>query len=219
MKKIIFDLDGTLVDTVYNHTIAWKMAFNEYGWNVDTWKIHRKIGMASKLFVEMLAEDIGLKASEKEISHLKQRHTELFEEYFSYRKPLNGALHIIEYLNNKDIPYGIATSGTKPLINKSLDSLQLIDGIPLVFGNEVKNAKPAPDLFLKCMDKMSVKPDDCYVVGDSIWDIIAAHKAGISKPIGLLTGGTGSKELHDVGAFRIFKDLVELEKYLPELCT
>ncbi|HJO94912.1 MAG TPA: HAD family hydrolase [Victivallales bacterium] len=217
MKKLIFDLDGTLIDTVYNHTMSWKMAFNECGWNVDTWKIHRKIGMASRLFVEILAEDIGFKASEEEISHLKQRHTELFEEYFSYRKPLNGALNIFKYLNNNNISYGIATSGTKPLINKSLDSLQLSDGIPLVCGDEVVNTKPAPDLFLRCMEKMSVLPDDCYVVGDSTWDIIAAHNAGISKPIGLLTGGTGSKELHDAGAYKVYKDLVQLEKSLPEL--
>jgi HAD superfamily hydrolase (TIGR01509 family) len=134
------------------------------------------------------------------------------------RQPLPGARSLIDHLIKNGITFGIATSGSRPTIDDSLNALQLPDTIPVSEGSLVENAKPAPDLFLKCSQMLKTKPESCYVVGDSVWDILAAKRAKMTG-IALLTGGYGKEELHHAGAVRVYKDPEELKNSLFELIS
>jgi phosphoglycolate phosphatase-like HAD superfamily hydrolase len=114
------------------------------------------------------------------------------------------------------VPHGIATSGRRPEINASLDSLGIPPETIVVERGDVLRAKPAPDLFLNCQQRLHVPVDDCYVVGDAVWDLLAARRARMLC-IGLLSGGYGEDELTRAGAFRVYRDPTELHASLDEL--
>src|SRR5205085_941773 len=146
-RALIFDLDGTLVDTVYAHVFAWQRAFAEVGLPIDGWRIHRRVGMSGGLFARAAAREIGRPLSADEADALQQRHG---------------------------------------------------------------------DLFLTCADRLGVSPEDGYVVGDAVWDLLAARRAGMLS-VGLLSGGYGEDELNRAGAFRVYRDAAELRSSLDEL--
>src|SRR5258708_6904164 len=123
MKALIFDLDGTLVDTVYGHVFAWQRAFEEVGLPVDGWRIHRPVGMSGGLFTRAGTREIGRGLSEDEIKPLKARHAALFSELLPTRRALPGAVDLLRRLRELKIPHGIATSGSRPEIDKSLDAV------------------------------------------------------------------------------------------------
>ena len=216
MKALIFDLDGTLVDTVYAHIIGWQRTLAEAGMALEGWRIHRKIGMSGGLFTRAVGREIGREISPGEEAALLNRHGELFMQLLPERRPLPGAVELIHFLKSNEIPFGIATSGRRPEINTSLDVLGIGDDTVVVERGDVARAKPEPDLFLACQRRLGVATDDCYVVGDAVWDLLAARRAGMLS-IGLLSGGYGEDELMKASAFRVYRDPAELHRSLDEL--
>ena len=216
MPALIFDLDGTLVDTVYAHVFSWQRALAEAGMAVDGWRIHRRIGMSGGLFTRAIAREIGREITETEADALQQRHGELFHEFLPERTPLPGAVKLLRFLREAGVPHGIATSGRRPEIDASLEVLGVGAETVVVERGDVLRAKPAPDLFLNCQQRLGVPVDDCFVVGDAVWDLLAARRARMLS-IGLLSGGYGEDELTRTGAFRVYRDAEELQDSLDEL--
>jgi HAD superfamily hydrolase (TIGR01509 family) len=216
LRALIFDLDGTLVDTVYAHIFAWQRALAEAGMALEGWRIHRKIGMSGGLFTRAVARELGHDISPMEEAALLNRHGELFLELLPERRPLPGAVELINFLKSNKILFGVATSGRRPEINASLDVVGIGQETIIVERGDVARAKPEPDLFLACQQRLGVSVDDCYVVGDAVWDLLAARRAGMLS-IGLLSGGYGEDELSQAGAFRVYRDPAELHRSLDEL--
>ena len=216
MRALIFDLDGTLVDTVYAHVFAWQCAFAEAGMAIDGWRIHRRIGMSGGLFTRAAGRELGHELSPQEAAALQSRHGELFAQLLPKRRPLPGAVELLRFLRSNQIVFGIATSGNRPEIDASLDALEIDPGVLVVERGDVMRAKPEPDLFLACQQRLGVRVEDCYVVGDAVWDLLAARRAGMLS-IGLLSGGYGDDELSQAGAFRVYRDALELYHSLDEL--
>ena len=216
MRALIFDLDGTLVDTVYAHVFAWQRALLEFGSPVDGWRIHRRIGMSGGLFARAVAREIGRLLTDAEAEALQRRHGELFRELLPERRPLPGAVELLVDLRAGGVVHGIATSGRRPEIDRSLEALGIPASTVVVERGDVLRAKPEPDLFLACQERLGVTIGDCYVVGDAVWDLLAARRAGMLS-VGLLTGGYGEDELRSAGAFRVYRDAAELHDSLDEL--
>lgn len=216
MRALIFDLDGTLVDTVYAHVFAWQRALLESGVPVDGWRIHRRIGMSGGLFTRAVAREIGRELRDDEAEALQRRHGEIFREILPERRPLPGAVRLLAALRAAGIVHGIATSGRRPEIDLSLEALGIPETTVVVERGDVLRAKPEPDLFLNCQERLGVEAADCYVVGDAVWDLLAARRASMLS-VGLLTGGYGEDELRAAGAFRVYRDAEELHESLDEL--
>jgi len=216
LRAFIFDLDGTLVDTVYAHIFAWQSALAEAGMPLEGWRIHRKIGMSGGLFTRAVARELGREISPAEEESLEQRHGEVFRSLLPERRPLPGAVDLIGFLYANKILFGIATSGRRPEINRSLEVLNIREETVIVERSAVARAKPEPDLFLACQQRLSIAISECYVVGDAVWDLLAARRAGMLS-IGLLCGGYGEDELSQAGAFRVYRDPAELHRSLDEL--
>ncbi len=215
-RALIFDLDGTLIDTVYAHVFAWQRALAEAGLPIEGWRIHRRIGMSGGLFTRALARELGQPISEPEAEQLQGRHGELFRELLPERRPLPGAVALLAHLRDANVPVGIATSGRRPEIDASLEALGVGDDVVVVERGDVLRAKPEPDLFLACQERMGVQIRDVTVIGDAVWDLLAARRAGMLS-VGLLSGGYGEEELARAGAFRVYRDPAELDASLDEL--
>jgi HAD superfamily hydrolase (TIGR01509 family) len=213
---LIFDLDGTLVDTVYAHVFAWQRAFAEANVPIDGWRIHRRVGMSGGLFARAAAREAGREFSPDEVEALQRRHGELYRELLPERRPLPGAVQLLADLREHGVTHGIATSGRRPEIDASLEALGVPDDLVVVERGDVARAKPEPDLFLACAERLGMPPADCYVVGDAVWDLLAARRAGMLS-VGLLSGGYGEAELVAAGAYRVYRDAEELRESLDEL--
>ena len=216
MKSLIFDLDGTLVDTVYAHVFAWQRALDEAGLPIVGWRIHRRIGMSGGLFTRAVAREAGHALTDAEAEAIQRRHGELFRELLPERRPLPGARELLTFLRKEGVIHGIATSGRRPEIDASLDVLDVPPDMVVVERGDVLRAKPEPDLFLVCAERLGVEIRDCYVVGDAVWDLLAARRAGMLS-VGLLTGGYGEDELLSAGAFRVYRGADELLDAIDEL--
>jgi HAD superfamily hydrolase (TIGR01509 family) len=216
MRALLFDLDGTLVDTVYAHVFAWQQALDEAGLPVDGWRVHRRIGMSGGLFTRAVARETGQTLDAERTQQLQNRHGEIFRSLLPRPRPLPGAVALLHKLKSLGVPYGIATSGRRPEINPSLEILGVPADTVVIERNEVLRAKPEPDLFLACQERLGVSVHDCFVVGDAVWDLLAARRAGMLS-VGVLTGGYGEEELIRAGAFRVYRDTRELDESLDEL--
>ncbi len=216
VPALIFDLDGTLVDTVYAHVFSWQQALAEAGLPIDGWRIHRRIGMSGGLFARAVARELGRPLSVSETEALQKRHAELFEQLMPVSRPLPGAVELLQHLREAGIRHGVATSGARPLIDASLEVLLIGPETVVIERGDVARAKPEPDLFLACAERMKVSPQECYVVGDAVWDLLAARRAGMLS-VGLLSGGYGEDELTRAGAYRVYNDPAELDDSLDEL--
>jgi HAD superfamily hydrolase (TIGR01509 family) len=216
MPALIFDLDGTLVDTVYAHVFAWQRALAQCGLEIDGWRIHRRIGMSGGLFTRAVARELGRELTDEEAEAVQHRHGQLFRELLPERRPLPGAPELLADLRARDVTHGIGTSGRRPEIDASLEALGVPPGTVVVERGDVARAKPEPDLFVECARRLDAAPADCYVVGDAVWDLLAARRAGMLS-VGLLTGGYGSDELERAGAYRVYRDAAELHVSLDEL--
>ena len=216
MKAVIFDLDGTLVDTVYAHTLAWYRVLHEGGIHVEAWKIHRLIGMSGGLLTKAAGHEIGRDLAETEVEQLQTRHGQVYAELLPDRRPLPGAVDLLRYLRTARIAHGIATSGRRADVKASLAALEVGDDLVVVDRSDVARAKPEPDLFLACQERLKVGPEECYVIGDAVWDLLAARRASMLG-VGLLTGGYGEQELAQAGAYRVYRDPAELLSSIYQL--
>jgi HAD superfamily hydrolase (TIGR01509 family) len=213
---LIFDLDGTLVDTVYAHVFAWQRALDEAAMPIEGWRIHRRIGMSGGLFARAVAREVGRDLTTDEVEALQRRHGQIFRELVPERRPLPGAVELLAELRERGIVHGIATSGRRPEIDVSLEALGVGTETVVIARGDVARAKPEPDLFLAAQEALGVDAGDCYVVGDAVWDLLAARRARMLS-IGLLSGGYGEEELLGAGAFRVYQDAAELHRSLDEL--
>jgi HAD superfamily hydrolase (TIGR01509 family) len=209
MRAVIFDLDGTLVDSVYAHVFAWQRVLGEAGIHIEGWKIHRLIGMSGGLLTRAAAREIGRDLPEAEAEALQKRHGVVYKELLPVRRPLPGAIELLRHLRETRIAHGIATSGRRDDVKPSLAALEVPDDVVVVDRSDVERAKPEPDLFLACQSRLKVQPEECYVVGDAVWDLLAARRAGMLG-VGLLSGGYGEEELARAGAYRVYQDPAHL---------
>jgi HAD superfamily hydrolase (TIGR01549 family) len=212
----LFDLDGTLVDSVYQHVLAWREALESGGIRLAVWRIHRQIGMSGGLFVNALLRETGHRVSTQEAEQLQRVHAESFARYASQVRPLPGARELLEYLTKAGVPWAIATSGRMESARRTLTLLGIGDDAIVVTRDQVRHAKPDPDLFLAAAQRLDADITESVVVGDSVWDLLAATRAR-ALGIGLLSGGYGQEELERAGAYRVYKDPADLLLKLDEV--
>jgi HAD superfamily hydrolase (TIGR01549 family) len=212
----LFDLDGTLLDSVYQHVIAWREALQQVGINLAVWKIHRRIGMSGGLFVTALARELETDLDRETLAKLPGLHAEAYLRRFESVRPLPGAAELLATLTEHGVRWAIATSGVERYARPALALLGLSEDAPLVTRDQVRYAKPDPDLFLTAAEKIGVDIRDSMVVGDSVWDMLAAQRAR-ALGIGLLSGGYGREELIYSGAFRVYEDPRDLLLHLDEV--
>jgi HAD superfamily hydrolase (TIGR01509 family) len=212
----LFDLDGTLVDSVYQHVTAWHEALRVCGISLSVWRIHRRIGMSGGLFLSALQRETGLTLDQDTLAKLSALHQECYLKRVNNVVPLPGARELISVLADNRVPFAIATSGLRSVAGVGLGMLDLPDYVPIVTRDLVERAKPDPDLFLAAAEALGVDPGNSFVVGDSVWDLLAAQRAG-ALGIGLLSGGYGSEELQAAGAYRVYQDPADVLAHLEEV--
>jgi len=215
LPAFIFDLDGTLVDSVYQHVMAWHAALRACGFDLSIWRIHRRIGMSGGLMIRALARELDMPLDEATLNRLNDLHAEEFERRIPTISVLPGAPELLAELRELEIPYIIATSGKAQNARPMLKLLGREDE-KIITRDDVKRAKPDPDLFLTAAKVLHAKEVDAMVVGDSVWDMLAARRANFLG-VGLLSGGYGQQELEQAGAYRVYADPEEMRRHLDEL--
>jgi HAD superfamily hydrolase (TIGR01509 family) len=216
MHALLFDLDGTLVDTVYAHVLAWQRALDEVGVAVDGYRLHRHVGSSGELIIRFAQRQAGQALSADQAATVRRRHEELFRQIVPRPRALPGAVEAFRVLRAAGIPHAIATASYRPLIDASLEAVGVGPDVVVVEGKGVLHGKPEPDIFLASRERLNVPAAKCVVVGDAVWDHVAARRAGMPS-VGVLTGGYGEEELYHAGAFRVYRTLADLLANLDEL--
>jgi HAD superfamily hydrolase (TIGR01509 family) len=212
----VFDLDGTLVDSVYQHVLAWQEALEVGGIPLSVWRIHRRIGMSGGLFVGALLRETGQPVDGDLVTRLQQTHAEAYRRHAGRLRLLPGARELLAHLTSLGVPWAVATSGLMAAARPTLELLEVPAEVPVVTRDQVAHAKPDPDLFLAAADRLGVDVADAVVVGDSVWDLLAARRAR-ALGVGLLSGGYGREELERAGAYRVYDDPADLLLHLDEV--
>jgi HAD superfamily hydrolase (TIGR01509 family) len=212
----LFDLDGTLVDSVYQHVLAWREALEQAGIELSVWRIHRRVGMSGGLMANALLRETGHRVTAQEADRLLQLHAKAYARQAPQIRPLPGARELLDYLTQLGVPWTIATSGRMESARPTLDTLGIAADVPVVTRDQVRYAKPDPDLFLAAAERLGVPITAAVVVGDSVWDMLAARRAR-ALGVGLLSGGYGQDELERAGAYRVYQDPADLMEHLDEL--
>jgi HAD superfamily hydrolase (TIGR01509 family) len=213
---LLFDLDGTLVDSVYLHVIAWREAFEELGIRISNWRIHRRIGMSDILIAKILSRKTGQPLDADQTEKLRHLHTRFYLQRSKELRVLPGAGEILSLLSKSSIRYAIVTSSSMERASGSLKLLGVGEDISVITIERASFGKPDPDLFLVAMEALQVASRECIIIGDSVWDILAARRAG-ALGVGLLTGGYGKEALYRAGAYRVYDDPADLIDNLDEI--
>jgi HAD superfamily hydrolase (TIGR01549 family) len=217
--SFIFDLDGTLTDSVYQNVAAWKEALDAEDIPLAMWRIHRKIGMSGGLMLKSLSRETGLNISEEQAERLSEKHAQAYERLQGQIIALPGAVELLESLTQDKLKWCIATSGGSDTAKINLKALGLdINEINIITRDDVKYGKPDPDLFLAAAHKLDVPIEECLVIGDAIWDMLAARRCKATG-IGLLSGGYDIGELERAGALRVYEDPKDLLSHLDEIAS
>jgi HAD superfamily hydrolase (TIGR01509 family) len=218
-SAFLFDLDGTLVDSVYQHVLAWKEALDSEGIPLSVWRIHRKIGMSGGLFTHILLRETGIDITPERVDRLRRAHAAAYQDRAGSVRPLPGAVELLAWLTEQKIPWAIATSGRMETARHNLDALGVDpQRVPVVTRDQVRHAKPDPDLFVTAAARLGVDIHNALVLGDSIWDMLAAQRAR-ALGVGLLSGGYGEEELARSGAFRVYEDPADLLRHIDEIAA
>jgi HAD superfamily hydrolase (TIGR01549 family) len=180
------------------------------------WKIHRRIGMSGGLFVSALARELDTELDRETLAKLPGLHADAYIRQFDSVRPLPGAAELLRVLTERGVQWAIATSGVERYARLALDLLELPEDTPLITRDQVRYAKPDPDLFLTAAERIGVDVRTSMVVGDSVWDMLAAQRAR-ALGIGLLSGGYGREELIYSGAFRVYEDPADMLFHLDEV--
>ena len=215
-SAFLFDLDGTLVDSVYQHVLAWREALEDNGIELAVWRIHRRIGMSGGLFINALLREIGQQVTREQVQRMQQTHMQAFLRQATQVRPLPGARDLLEYLSAHGVAWAIATSGRMQSARPALDMLGVGAEAVVVTRDQVAHAKPDPDLFEAAALRLGVNIESSVVVGDSVWDLLAARRAR-ALGVGLLSGGYGEDELMRAGAYRVYADPADLLRHLDEV--
>src|SRR5574337_1295770 len=170
----LVDLDGTLVDSVYQHVLAWREALEAAGIQLAVWRIHRRIGMSGGLFVHALLRETGHRVTAEEAQRLQPYHAAAYARQMGQVRPLPGARELLAYLSRQGVPWTIATSGRAEGARPALQMLGVGPEVPMITRDLVEHAKPDPDLFLAAAERLGVDIRGSVVVGDSVWDLLAS---------------------------------------------
>jgi HAD superfamily hydrolase (TIGR01509 family) len=218
-SAFLFDLDGTLVDSVYQHVMAWHQALRAEDIKLSIWRIHRKIGMSGGLFADQLLRELNREVSPAMIKRLTDQHASAYKSLSPSVSPLPGASALLESLTDAQIPWAIATSGRIETAAPNLKSLGVDpDRAVVVTRDQVRFAKPDPDLFIEAARRLGVPIEHSIVVGDSIWDMLAAARCR-ALGVGVLSGGYGLEELQSSGALRVYDDPADLHRHIDEVAS
>jgi len=206
---VIFDLDGTLVDTNYIHVLAWHRSFLETGQYVPMWSIHRVLGMSSAQLLEELTGRFDDDVSE--------RHGRHFRAILDEVKAVPGAGDLLREVHRRGATVAIATSAKEQDLEAMLAAIGAPEGNIdcVVHGAEVERSKPAPDIFATALDRSGLRAEEAVAVGDTTYDVLAAGRCGLSC-VALLTGGIAAAELMQAGAAAVYEDPRDL---LAQLST
>jgi HAD superfamily hydrolase (TIGR01509 family) len=216
MPALVFDLDGTLVDSVYQHVLAWHEALHVSGMELSVWRIHRRIGMSGGLFARALLRETGRELDGALRERLQELHAKAYRRRIDQVRLLPGARELLKRLTELDCPWAIATSGRMESAGPTIAMLEVPKEVPVVTRDQVTHAKPNPDLFLEAARRLGVDAMEAVVVGDSVWDLLAARRARMLG-VGLLSGGYGNDELERAGAYRVYEDPADLLRHLDEV--
>ena len=207
----ILDIDGTLVDTNYQHTLAWYRAFRQHDIVLPIYQIHRRIGMGGDQLVPALA---GEEVDREKGDSIRSAEKALFLSVIDEVECFEGARELLKRLKERGNPLVLASSARQKEVDYYLDLLQARDlADAWTTSSDVESTKPQPDLVLAAMEK--VKTDRAVLVGDSTWDAVAAGRAGVHT-IAILTGGFSEQELKGAGAGAVFESVEELCRRLEE---
>src|SRR5438105_9027407 len=212
----LFDLDGTLVDSVYQHVLAWREALEAVGIELAVWRIHRRIGMSGGLMANAILRETGHAVTDEEAARLLRLHAQAYARLAAQVRPLPGARDLLAALTRLGVPWTVATSARLESARPTLEALGVGPEVPVVTRDQVAHAKPDPDLFLAAADRLGVPVGAAVVVGDSVWDLLAARRAR-ALGVGLLSGGYGQDELERAGAYRVYQDPADLLRHLDEV--
>jgi HAD superfamily hydrolase (TIGR01509 family) len=212
----LFDLDGTLIDSVYQHVLAWSEALEQADIKLSVWRIHRRIGMSGGLFLNALLRETGHHVSPQEAARLQHLHAEAYLRLAPTVRPLPGARELLACLTRSRVPWAVATSGRMATAGPTLVALGIPPHVPVVTRDQVEYAKPDPDLFITAAERLHVPIETSIVVGDSVWDLLAARRAH-ALGVGLLSGGYGQDELERTGAYRVYDDPADLLRHIDEV--
>ena len=201
---VILDIDGTLVDTNYQHAIAWDRAFARHGTHVELWRIHRHIGIGGDQLVAELAGDDVERASGGDI---RDSESELYGELIGEVRVIEGARELMAALSERGVTIVLASSASSDEVEHYVEMLDAKDQAEWTTSSDVENTKPEPDLVEAAMEKAGTK--DAVLVGDTVWDVKAAERAGIPA-IGVLTGGVSEAELNEAGAIAVYESAMAL---------
>jgi HAD superfamily hydrolase (TIGR01509 family) len=209
----ILDVDGTLVDTNYHHTLAWFRAFRRHGIVLPLWRIHRHIGMGGDQVVAALTDE---RTDRERGDEIRAIESELYFELIDEVQPMEGSRELIEDVRRRGHTVVLASSAKEAEVDHYLD---LLDGRELAHAwttsADVESTKPAPDLVHAALGRVGGSPADAVMVGDTPWDVHAASKAGVST-LAVLTGGFAIEELKESGAVGVFESVAELGQRLDE---
>jgi HAD superfamily hydrolase (TIGR01509 family) len=209
----ILDIDGTLVDTNYQHAVAWYRAFRQHGVVLPVWRIHRHIGMGGDQLVEALTDR---ETDEEKGDDIRSAEKALYMALIEEVEPLRGARELIERLKDGGKTVVLASSAKEDEVEHYLD---LLDARAIADGwttsADVEATKPEPDLVKAALEKAGAESDGAVMLGDTPWDCKAAAAAGV-ETIALITGGFSEQELHEGGASQVFESIPELLERLDE---
>jgi HAD superfamily hydrolase (TIGR01509 family) len=216
LPPLLLDLDGTLVDSVYEHVMAWREALEESEIRLPNWKIHRRIGMSGKVFLPMLLRELGHKTSKAEIQSIEKIRASVFRKKVHEIRMQPGAKELLQFFEKVGVRWAIATSGERWQVDQLLKNFDIPTQVPIITGDDVSIAKPAPDSFVTAAQRLGVSPHDSIVIGDSPWDLLAAQRMK-ALGVGLLCGGYAQSELERAGAYRVYEDPGDLLAHIEEL--
>jgi HAD superfamily hydrolase (TIGR01509 family) len=209
---VLFDVDGTLVDSNYLHVHAWSRAFSDVGQPVDAWRIHRSIGMDGSTLVSTLAEG----SDDDTRARVKDLHSRYYVQTTSLLRPLPGARGLLSAIDKLGVRVVLATSAPEDelaILREVLDSDHLVSAV--TSSKDVDTAKPEPDIIEVALDRAGVDAAHAIFVGDAVWDVEACRRAGVTA-IAVLSGGVSRCELTNAGAHQIFEDAMELCQHLDD---
>ena len=208
-RALLFDLDGTLVDTVAIRIAAWLGAFREAGIPADRAGVAALIGSDGRALARAIATRAGRHLSDDEAERLDHRAGELHEAANVDPRPLPGARELLLGLTGSPIRWAIATSSRRAQVRTSVDALHLMRRPVIVDGSHVAHAKPAPDLLVLASRRLRVAAAACWYVGDARWDMLAAAAAGM-QPVGVTSGAASARTLRAAGAVAVVPDLTPI---------